>query len=1124
MKKSACSGSHKSAVRKTILIMKLSVFFLLLAMQISAVNYGQKYLNLKESNIALQDVLKKIENQSSFRFYYSNDVLPSQKLVSINVVNASLDNVMEKVLEGTGLHWKEINQNRVVITDAETKIRMVSLVKSINGSVMNENGEGLAGVSVTIKGAGTGAVTNESGAFTINANVGDMLVFSAVGFIEQEVKVPADGEIHIVMIRQVGQMDEVVVVGYGTTTRRATTSSVSTVDIGKVASIPAQSISDGLQGRASGIIMTSSSGAPGAKSQISIRGGGTPLYVIDGVIRSQNDFENINPNDIADFSVLKDAAATAVYGSIGANGAILVTTKKGVAGKPLINYSYNKIWSQPTIFPKKMGSFEKLSAINDVYKAEGSNPPTPDSILQYYNNQSKPFVYPNTDWQKVGLNSWAPEDRHDLSFATGTKLLTLYSSISYYDQGTILKTDNNYNRRLTYRINTVSNFDDIHLKVTTGLDGFIETNSIPNSSTAGNFSQIFSHIQNKPPTALAYNNFGLPSANTTDNPAIELSPLSGYNRGLSRVNNALLNLDYAAPFLKGLHFKFNGNYNYYASRNKSWNVTAPSYGNDSKVAIPGNPPSLGETRGEGSEMNLQGFITYNRKFGDHSIDVTGVYEQNKLKSSSISAARQRYQIIFDQFLAGPTVDQLANGGEAESARAGYIGRINYNFKNRYFIDFSGRYDANDFYPPNIRWGFFPSVSASYIISDEPFMERLKDLGIFNMLKLRGSIGTVGMTNADFGRFAWIPGYNINANAWVVNGQLVQGTSETGTLPSQNYSWYKVNSRDFGIDFSSLNNRLNGSWDYYYMRTIGYTGSDNSKYSTTLGIGLPPINIETKAYRRAGTDFSLSWNDRLGKDFTYKIGTNFTYFNALWENANEDSASLKNPYTRTSGTSGAFYGTGYYNLGFYGSNQVLLNGPRRISSTNTVGGDLKYEDTNGDGKIDGSDFRRIGSASFPRINFGINLDLGYKGVFFTSTLAGSGKRDRYLGDVIQGSSAQGILVYAFQKDYWTPANTNALYPRQVSSAGVNGSNNYVTSDFWLLQSGYVRLKFAQLGYDLKYSLLKQVSTFKHFKVFVSGTNLWTSAKSMKYFIDPESDTNNYGYPIQRTVSLGLNVGF
>ncbi len=232
MKKSACSGSSMSAVRKTILIMKLSVFFLLLAMQISAVNYGQKYLNLKESNIALQDVLKKIENQSSFRFYYSNDVLPSQKLVSINVVNASLDNVMEKVLEGTGLHWKEINQNRVVITDAETKIRMVSLVKSINGSVMNENGEGLAGVSVTIKGAGTGAVTNESGAFTINANVGDMLVFSAVGFIEQEVKVPADGEIHIVMIRQVGQMDEVVVVGYGTTTRRATTSSVSTVDIG----------------------------------------------------------------------------------------------------------------------------------------------------------------------------------------------------------------------------------------------------------------------------------------------------------------------------------------------------------------------------------------------------------------------------------------------------------------------------------------------------------------------------------------------------------------------------------------------------------------------------------------------------------------------------------------------------------------------------------------------------------------------------------------------------------------------------------------------------------------------------------------------------------------------------
>jgi len=1119
---STCRAGYKS-IRQTILIMKISTIFLLLALQVSAVNYGQSVLNLNETNISIKSLLKEIEKQSPYRFYYSNDILSDERIVSLRAVNASLNDVMKKVFEGSPLSWKILNKNKVVLSESGTNNISAALAKPITGIIKNDKGEPVPCASISVKGATAGTITKDDGSFSLNANVGDMLVITAVGYISQEIKV-GEEPIQIVLIRQVGQMDEVVVVGYGTTTRKKTTSAISTVDVAKVASIPAQSISDGLGGRVNGVIVTASSGAPGAKSQISIRGGGTPLFVIDGVIRSQNDYENINPNDIADMSFMKDAAATAVYGSTGANGAIIINTKKGTIGKPLLNYSYNQIWSQPSLFPEKMGSFDKLKAINDVFVAEGLTQPTPDSILQYYKDQSKPFVYPNTDWQKLALKTWGPEKRHDFSLTTGTKLLTLYSSMSYYDQNSILKTDNNYNRRLTYRMNTTSSFDDLHLKVTTGLDGFIETNSVPNSSTASNFSQIFSHIQDKAPTALAYNNYGLPSANTTDNPAIELSPLSGYYRGLGRVNNALMNVDYAAPFLKGLHFKFNGNYNYWASRNKSWNVTAPSYANNSKVAIPGNPPTLGETRGEGSEMNLQWFVTYSNTFGNHGIDFTGVYEQNKSKTSSISAARQRYQIMFDQFVAGPTVDQLANGGEAESARAGYIGRLSYNYLNRYFIDFSGRYDGNDFYPSNNRWGFFPSVSASYIISEEAFMSSLKDRNILNLLKLRASYGTVGIGNADFGRFAYIPGYNINANAWVINGQLVQGTSEPGSLPSTNFTWYSVKSRNIGIDFASMGNRLTGSWDYFYMRTTGYTGSDQSKYTATLGINLPPVNIATKAFRREGTEFALNWNDKIGRDFTYKLGTTFTYFNSLWENANEDSATLKNPYTRTSGVSGAFYGTGYVNSGFYTSNEQLLDGPRRIGSTNMVGGDLMYSDSNGDGKIDGSDFRRIGNATFPRINFGFSLDLGYKGAYLTTTLMGSGKRDRYLGDVVQGGSAQTRMVYDFQKDYWTPQNTDAIYPRAVSAPGVNGSNNFVSSDFWLLRSGYLRLKFLQVGYDLKYSLLKNISTFKQFRLFVSGTNLWTSAKSMKYYIDPESDANNYGYPIQRTLSLGVNVGF
>lgn len=678
--------------------MKLPIaLFLLTAFQAAAKNgSAQDRISVDFNETRLFKALHEIERKTEYRFVFSNQVLSNDMRVTLQAKDMPVVEVLNKILTDAGLAFEIVNSKLVTIR----KMLSDNFFIPVKGKVTDNNGNPLSGVSVTVKGSSKGTTTNENGVFALDANKGDVIEFSMVGYKPASVIIGDNYDLTVQLETSADKLNDIVVVGYGTTTRKKTTASVATVDIAKVATIPAQSISDGLSGRVNGVIMTASSGAPGSKAQISIRGGGTPLFVIDGVIRSQNDFENINPNDIADMSFMKDAAATAVYGSTGANGAVIITTKKGVAGKTLINYSYNNILSQPTLFPTKLSSYDKLNALNAVYVTEGQNQPTPDTILQYYKDQSKPFIYPNTDWQEVALKNWAPEQRHDLSVSTGSRLLTLYSSLSYYDQGTILKTDKNYNERITYRLNTVSNFDDVHLKVTTGIDGFTETNNIPNSSTANSFLQIFSHIQNKSPVELAYNEFGLPSANTTDNPAVELSPLSGYLKRQSKVSNILLNLDYSAPFLKGLHLKFNGNYNFWASRNKSWNATASSYANGSKVAIPGNPPTLSETRGEGSEVNLQWFVTYNKRFGEHAVDFTGVYEQNQQKSSNINAARQRYQIMFDQFLAGPTIDQLASGSEVESARAGYIGRLSYNYKQRYFIEMSGRYDGNDFY----RWG------------------------------------------------------------------------------------------------------------------------------------------------------------------------------------------------------------------------------------------------------------------------------------------------------------------------------------------------------------------------------------------------------------------------------------
>jgi TonB-linked SusC/RagA family outer membrane protein len=1109
---------------KLFLVMKLTALFLMITlMQVSAKSYGQK-INLNETHVSLEKVLHDIEKQSGYVFLYSNEGIKGT-IVDVQVTNASISEALKACLKNLSINYKIVDNNILLkFNEAPAPLNPAPAIIqaiSIQGSVLNEKGSPLVGVTVHVKGTNISTGTDENGKFIIKAPGDGTLVFTYVGYIGQEVAIKGQTTIQVTLKEALASMKEVVVVAYGTTTKREISSAVTSLPMANVAQLPVQSINDAIGGRLAGVIVVTSNGEPGTKSQVSIRGGGTPLFVIDNIIRSQGDFENLNPNDIENYSILKDAAATSLYGPLGGNGVVLVTTKRGKVGQVDINYSYNAIFSQPTISPKKLSSYDKLNAINKVYLAEGLQQPTPDSILAYYKNQSKPFLYPNTDWRKIALKTWAPEQRHDLSLSSGTKALTYYASLSNYHQGSILKTDNSYNNRTTYRLNTVSDFDKIHLKVTTALDGYVETNSVPISSTAGGYDALFSHIQNHPPTALAYNNLGLPSANTINNPLVELSPLSGYRKITNRVFNSILGFDYAAPFLDGLHVKFTGNYNMWNSQSKSWDATAPSYADNSSTAIPGNPPSLTAAAAEGKTLLLQGFVTYNKTFGDHHIDFTGGYEQAKSDTSSLYATRQQYQILLDQFVAGPTVNQLAGGSEEQGARAGYIGRLGYNYKSKYFLEGTLRYDGSDLFPPGKRWGSFYALSGGWIISDESFMQSLKDKHILDFLKLRGSYGLTGIVDG-ISRFRYISGYSVDPNAWVIDGQPLQGTSEPGSIPSTSFSWYSIRSRNMGLDFTSLDNRLSGSFDYFYSRTTGFVHG-NPIFASTLGIGLPLINFTPAALRREGAEFNLAWNSHIDQ-FTYKIGLNFTYANQLWErNPGENDVNLENPYTRVSGTDQSPLLQGYHALGYYTNNSDLLNGARRIGSINTVAGDLKYEDTNGDGKIDGSDFRNIGSNTFPRINYGTTIDLGYKGIFFSAVIMGSGNRDRYIGDVVQSSSTQGILVYGFQENYWTPTNTNALYPRQVSSSGVNGSNNVTGSDFWILKSRYVRLKSLQLGYDLKAGVLKR-GPFKQLRVFVSGTNLLTISNSTKYFIDPESDSNNYGYPIQRTIALGLKAGF
>lgn len=1120
---------------KFIRIMKLTFLMVLLTcLHVSASVFSQERISLDVKNTSLERVLRTIEKQSKYRFVYSSTFVSVAKSITIEAKNLLVSDVLKQILKGTELTYSMSNGGLIAISNQGVVTNDVT----VSGVVKDTAGVAMPGVSVLIKGTKKGVATDSEGKFALSVPENGVLVFSVVGF--ETVEMPASSSFMTVVLKlSSNNLDEVVVQAYGTTTKRKTTSAISTLDMTTIAQLPVQSINDGVAGRLPGITVTANSGAPGSKSAISIRGGSTPLFVIDNVIRSESDFTNLNPNDIEDYSILKDAAATALYGVSAANGVVVVTTKRGREGKININYAYNQIFSQPTLFGEKSSSFQQQSAVNKIYVNEGKTAPLSAEDLEKYRTGSDPLRFPNTDWQDLTMKNFAPEMRHDLSVSGGSKLISFYGGLSYYDQGTILKTDNNYNRRTTYRLNTTSDLEKINLKVTLGLDGFIENNTIPNSASnaaASTFYGIYSHIQNQGATALARNEFGLPTP-IPDNPVRELDPLSGYRKGSNNTLNANLGLEYSAHFLEGLKFKFNGVYNTFNNDGKIWDFLAPGYLIGSRVPVYGNAPSLNVLSGKTNSTTLQGYITYNKKIGDHTIDFTGVYEQNKTNSNMLNVTRSNYQILYDQLVAGPAESQSinifdANGkllsGETESARAALLGRISYDYKSKYFIEASVRRDGDYLFVPGKQWGTFFAFSGGYILSEENFMKSLKDKHILDFLKLRASYGVLGNKDG-VNPFQYVSAYSVNPLGLIVDGKAVQSTSEPASIPSQSYSWQKIGSRDFAIDMASLNNRLSATIDYFYTRTTGYVTSD-PRFAQTLGIGLPVVNFNEGAARKEGVDFNVSWKDNLGA-FSYKIGVNYNYFNTAWERNKDDSdADLKNPYRRRSSTVGGFLldanGNaiyGYTNSGFITSNSQLLSGARLPGASGVAAGDLRYVDTNGDGQITTDDQTRIGKNTFPRSNYGVTLDLGYKGFSFSVVVQGAGARDRLLGSSVQGNESATLMTYGFQEDYWRPDNTDALFPRATTSGAINGNNNFQQSDFWLVQSKYIRLKYLQFGYDFKQGVLKK-GPFQQLRLFVSGTNLLTSAKSQKYFIDPESDTSNYGYPIQRTFAIGINAGF
>lgn len=1127
--------------KKVLRAMKLTIFLLLISGISVFANktYSQtKELNLNMKNSSLKEVLQNIEEQSEFYFMYSEKLVDVNREVSVKINNKKIDQVLEELFEGTNVNYKVKDRFILLTTSGFNENEMdLQQQKSISGSITDESGEPLPGVTVLIKGTTNGTVTDMDGNYSIsNVPQEATLQFSFVGMKTQEISVGNQTNIDVVLLADAIGLEEVVAVGYGTSTKRKLTSAITEVETKRLEDVSFSNVGESLAGRADGVIVYKTGGEPGALPTISIRGGGEPLYVIDGIISNKEVFATLLPEDIKDLNVLKDAAATAVYGARAANGIVLVNTRRGSKGStPKITYKGTYEISQPTVNPDRLAPHQIAEMTNEGMTRDGLEPAwTPDQISKMKDG-SDPEHFPNTDWFDLALKKSAPQQRHLLSATGGGKVANYYLSLGYLDQGSIYKTDNLNSKKYTYRSNITTTFEKIGLDVGFFLSGSLNKYDGPSSSPYS----IFGHVAHRLPWEHAYV-VGDPNklARVADSPIIELDKRSGYDRKETNFNHSQLRFDWTVPGVKGLTVSALGNYSRTYKHNKYWKAYPEFYDPiTGEVSPSSSKPSLSTSFEKIWEWNLEGHVNYSRTFEKHSVGATLVYSMQEGAGDWFSAYRRNYESsVVDQLFAGSNDGKTNDGSAWESARKGVVGRLSYGYNNKYFIEGSFRRDASLKFEENKRWGFFPSVSGTWVVSEEGFMQELNDKDIFNLFKIRGSYGKVGNDRYDQNGdgvddvplFSYIPSYNL-VNSIYAEGNSVYNGYREGDLISSDLSWFTQESYNIGFDFASLGNKLSGKFDYFYARTTGYLVAPASSYTTPLGKSLPLVKSDG-AHRRAGFEAALRYKNKIG-ELEYEIGANITKYDQLWETkADEDSVSLKNPLVRIT-HSKDYWGRAYVNDGYYQTVDEILNAPRRTSSSATKPGDIRYQDINGDGKLDGNDFVRTGSQDFPHVYYGLDFVLRYKGLMVDALFQGTGNRSLYLtpnGNPYVTGSFHGAddARWTYQLDYWTEDNKDAAFPRLASYPKHNSANNYVTSDFWLYDVQYFRLKSLTVTYDLKRVLLKDLDFFSSCVLTFNGTNLLTFTNSgIKEFLDVETaSAQGYAYPVQRVYSFGVRVGF
>ena len=1101
------SNSYRASYvnEKTLLIMKLTAILLFaLIFQVRASGYAQKTVTINERNASLEKVLEKIGDQSGYDIFFNALLIGKANQVSIKVKDMPLLEVLMKCFANQPLTYT-VEGSAIIIKDKQLLERnqiSKALFGNIRGRVIDEKNEGVPGATIRVKGSTSAVITDPNGYFEIkNVKADDIIQVAFIGYAPQEVRVNLKTEMLIQIIAEAGSLNEVVVSGFGQTQRKiSVTAAISTVQTKELKQSPVSNLSNALAGRLPGLTTIQSSGIPGADaSTIYIRGIGTygasrgPLIVIDGLPRGDANFGDIDVNEVASISILKDAASTSLYGIQGANGVILVTTKRGTVQKTQIQFNGQYGVQTPQRLPERFSSFQKATLDNAGSANDGTNPIWTAKEIELFQNQTDPYTYPDVNWYDVIFKSTTPQQQYNVNMNGGNSSVKYFVSLGYLNQGTLFKgaEDNKYGVSQKYdRYNFRSNIDiaatDM-MNVRVDLASRIEQRTGPGPGYATVFSYV-NLMQNY--TTPVYNpngtyGAGRINANDIGNPLGTIND-SGYYDNFWNSTNGTIEVNHKLDFItKGFSAKGLYTFENYAAINYSQTqkFDAFRYRKDPVTGVETYIPfsqktSLAKTYSTSANRyyyyNLQ--LQYDRSFGKNSFSGLTLFNRN--------------------------YTSVAN--DLPKAYEGFVGRVAYNYDSKYFAEVNVGYNGSENFPKGNRYGFFPAVSAGWIVSAESWYSSK----VINYLKIRGSFGYVGNDNIGGSRWLFISDYSRGGGFDFGTSPALSGGYNVNRTGNPNITWERAQKSNIGLETGFFNNAIKLEIDVFRENRSNILTTPQT-IPTYLGIaGLSAINVGKVLNQ--GFEASLNFNKKAGQVNFFGY-VNWTY------NKNKilarDEPNLAFPYQALTGLP-VGYQLGYISEGLFQDQNQINTAPKQSFAGVVKPGDIRYRDMNGDNIINESDRVAIQINNFPNNTIGASLGTSFKGIDLSVLVQGA----------LSGKTYVPYLGPARVGDVWTPQTAaTATYPLvHYSLAG--GQNNSQISTFFIYSSDYLKLKNVELGYTFPKEMLSKIG-INSLRIFANGLNLATWDKLPYKDYDPEQTANGTAlYPTMKVYNFGVSMNF